>query len=113
MSSFKEIKKTSNVKVWENKCKRLYASEELTASDSKFLNIQFDLYSLRKQYIFMLCGGFAIALTRFPYIKNLNLLKKFMISSLLGYYTFSNLRLRNRKHFETIIGPYFEKYYIK
>ncbi len=44
MSSFKELKKRDNVRVWENKTKRLYACEEITTSDLKYLNMQFDFY---------------------------------------------------------------------
>jgi hypothetical protein len=48
MSSFKELKKREKVKAWEGKIRRLYACESLIEEDMKYLNIQYDLYQLRK-----------------------------------------------------------------
>jgi len=46
--SFKEFKKKERIRTWENKLRRLYASEDLTEDDLKYLNIQYDLYKMRK-----------------------------------------------------------------
>ncbi len=66
--SFKEFKKKENIKTWENKLRRLYASENLSDDDLKYLNIQYDLYRMRKNnsnfyrndcnIIFSICMGF-------------------------------------------------------
>ncbi len=58
--SFKEFKKKEKIKTWENKLRRLYACEELLEDDLKYLNIQYDLYKMRKNnsinlIIFSLC----------------------------------------------------------
>ncbi len=113
MSSFKEIKKKSNIKVWENKIKRLYASERLTDDDLKYLNIQFDFYTLRKTYIFPISAGSCLLLYNFFIIKDLNKYPRLTFSFGIGYIVYTLLRKRNRIHYETILTPYFEKYYIK
>jgi len=46
--SFKEFKKKEKIRTWENKLRRLYASEDLLEDDIKYLNIQYDLYKMRK-----------------------------------------------------------------
>ncbi len=113
MSSFKELKKKNNIKVWENKIKRLYACEELTELDLKYLNVQFDYYKLRKTYIVLwsLAAGFVSY--NFFYVKNLHLFKKVILSCAVTVLTHQWLRSKNRTHYETIVTPYFEKYYIK
>lgn len=46
--SFREFKKREKIKTWENKLRRLYACENLVEDDLKYLNIQYDLYRMRK-----------------------------------------------------------------
>ena len=46
--SFKEFKKRDKIKTWENKLRRLYACETITDEDLKYVNIQYDIYKLRK-----------------------------------------------------------------
>lgn len=113
MSSFKEIKKKTNIKVWENKIKRLYASENLTDDDLKYLNVQFDFYTLRKTYIFPLSALISIVLYNTFIIKDMHKYIRLTLSVGMGYLAYTLLRKRNRIHYETIINPYFEKYYIK
>lgn len=106
-------KKKIVIKAWENKVKRLYACESLLESDLKYLNIQYDLYQKRKG----LCGvsSFAVGvvLYLFPFIRELAIWRRLMIGSMVGFYLYFKLRNKNRLHYETIIMPYFEKYYIK
>jgi len=113
MSSFKEIKKREKIKAWESKIRRLYACENMDEDDLKFLNIQYDLYKLRKTncYIwgFSACGLSYIL----PVINELFWLKRGFISMAIGAFTYSYIRRRNRNHYETLIIPYFEKYHIK
>ena len=113
MSSFKEIKKKSNIKVWENKIKRLYANESLTDEDLKYLNVQFDFYTLRKTYIFPISALSCLLFYNFYIIKDLNKYARTTFSIGIGYIIYNLMRKRNRIHYETIITPYFEKYYIK
>jgi hypothetical protein len=46
--SFKEFKKKEKIKTWESKVRRLYASDQLNEDDIRYLNIQYDLYKVRK-----------------------------------------------------------------
>ena len=46
--SFKEFKKRDKLKTWESKIRRLYASDALSQDDIRYLNIQYDLYKVRK-----------------------------------------------------------------
>lgn len=113
MSTFKEIKALENIKVWENKVKRLYASDLLNNDDLKYLNYQFELYRLRKSYIVMIScflWGFTY---NFAYIKKLEMLKKSIIATSITALGYVYLRKKNRYHYERIIFPYFEKYYVK
>ena len=113
MSSFKELKKKSNIKVWENKIKRLYASDLLTESDLRYLNIQFDYYTQRKTFtsvISLMVSGLTYSTW---YIKDMHIFKRGGLSICIGYLFYLNLRKRNRIHYEKIINPYFEKYYVK
>jgi hypothetical protein len=113
MSSFKEIKKREKIKAWESKIRRLYACENVDEDDLKFLNIQYDLYKLRKTncYIWGIsaCGISYIL----PIINEMFWLKKALICTAIGVLTYSMIRKKNRNHYETIIMPYFEKYHVK
>lgn len=113
MSSFKELKKRNNIKVWENKMKRLYSSENISDSDLKYLNFQFDLYTLRKTYIYMLslAGGFIGY--NFFIIRGMQKYKRWLSGATCALFIYNYFRKKNRLHYETIVSPYFEKYYIK
>jgi hypothetical protein len=113
MSSFKEMKKRDKIKTWECKIRRLYASEQLSEDDLKYLNIQYDLYKLRKtnSYIWAFSGFGLIYI--FPMIDSIHWSKRILISLLAGAYVYSKVRTKNRQHYENIIMPYFEKYFIK
>lgn len=113
MSSFKEIKKTSNIKVYESKVKRLYASEALSEEDLKYLNIQFDYYTMRKSYINVFTGACGIIGYNFPLIRELHKYKRLSFAICVMTTVWIVFRNKNRIHFETIISPYLEKYYIK
>lgn len=113
MSSFKEIKKKSNIKVFENKLKRLYASDNLLDEDIKYLNLQFDLYTIRKNYINLFSFACALLTYNFFYIRELQRPKRLLITSFVGYMVYISMRSKNRYHFESVICPYLEKYYIK
>ena len=111
--SFKELKKRDKVKTWENKIKRLYSCNDLTEPDIKYLNIQFDLYKLRKTYntmVAVFCSGIFYNLY---YIRDLQYMQKGIIAGCVGYMIYTHLKSRNRTHYEKLITPYFEKYYIK
>lgn len=113
MSSFKEIKKLENIKVWENKVKRLYASDLLNNEDLKYLNYQFELYRLRKSYIVMISCVFWGIAYNIAYIRRLDMTKKTIIATSITALVYTYLRKKNRYHYERIIFPYFEKYYVK
>jgi hypothetical protein len=126
--SFKEFKKKDRIRTWENKLRRLYASEELAEEDLKYFNIQYDLYKMRKNnskkiikiifhfyfilaYVWGFFGGGCVYL--FPYINELHKLKRILLALSVGYLVYSKLRSKNRDHYERLLMPYFEKYYIK
>ena len=112
MSRFKDFKDRDRIKTWESKIQRLYAFENLSEDDLKYINLQFELYKNRKISTFILSFGigsivFSVQLLSPSYGKRL---VYFLLTSAFSY---SYLRTLNRKHYETIINPYFEKYYIK
>jgi hypothetical protein len=113
MSSFKELKKREKIKAWESKIRRLYANENLSEDDLKYLNIQYDLYKLRKTNSYL--WGFAgLGITYFfPYMDGIFWVKRLLFASLVSVIVYTKVRTKNRAHYETIIMPYFEKYYIK
>ena len=113
MSNFKEIKKKQRVKAWESKIRRLYACELLSEDDLKFLNLQYDLYKVRKSNSYIWGISIALVFYRFPLFYDFHWVKRLIISLTAGSILNSKLRSDNRKHFETLIFPYFEKYYIK
>lgn len=113
MSSFKEIKKKTNIKVWENKIKRLYACENLTEDDLKYINVQFDFYTLRKTYTYPIAFAVGGVAYNFYIIKDLHKYKRSFITLAFGYFAYTSIRVKNRSHYESIINPYFEKYNIK
>jgi hypothetical protein len=112
MSKFKQFKDRDRIKTWESKIKRLYAFENMDEEDLKYINMQFELYKNRKISTFVLSFGvgsiiYSIQILSPGYGKRL---VYFLISSTACY---NYLRFLNRKHYETIITPYFEKYHIK
>lgn len=113
MSSFKDIKKKEKIKVWENKIKRLYSNEDLSEEDLKYLNLQFDYYTLRKTYSSPISFVICIVLYNFFIIKDLHKYKRTVLSLFFGFLSFRIIRMKNRIHYETIISPYFEKYQVK
>jgi hypothetical protein len=113
MSTFKEIKKREKIKAWESKIRRLYACESITEDDIKFLNVQYDYYKLRKSLTY-LWGFSAAGITYFlPIINELFWAKRWFFTAVAALVTYQTIKKRNRIHYETIIMPYFEKYYIK
>jgi len=48
-----------------------------------------------------------------PIINELHKYKRIFFSFMGGYMLYQYLKVANRLHYETIIDPYFEKYYIK
>jgi hypothetical protein len=113
MSSFKELKKREKIKAWESKIRRLYACEHLSDDDLKYLNIQYDLYKLRKTNTYLWgIAGFGIPYF-FPFMDGIFWAKRVVFAFLVSVIVFGKMRTRNRYHYETIIMPYFEKYYIK
>ena len=113
MSSFKELKKREKIKAWESKIRRLYANENLTEDDLKYLNIQYDLYKLRKTNSYLWgIAGFGISYF-FPFMDGIFWAKRMIFSLLVSVYVYNKVRTKNRYQYETIIMPYFEKYYIK
>jgi hypothetical protein len=113
MSSFKEIKKKENIKVYESKVKRLFASDLLSENDLKYLNLQFNLYTMRKTYINLFTCISAVVVYNFFIIRELHRYKKFVITSCVAYSIYRIFRNRNRLHYDIIIGPYLEKYRIR
>jgi hypothetical protein len=113
MSSFKELKKKEKIKAWESKVRRLYACEYLTDDDLRYLNIQYDLYKLRKTNC-LIWGFIGLGTTYiFPFMNEVFWAKRLLIAMFVGTIAYNHLRTKNRQHYETIIMPYFEKYYIK
>ena len=113
MSSFKELKKKDKVRAWESKVKRLYSCNDINKSDLRYLNIQFELFKERKVYTSLLTLFSSFIAFHFPILNKLNSMQKVPIAALIGYFIYTNISTRNRYHYETIINPYFEKYYIK
>ena len=113
MSSFKEVKKRERIKAWESKIRRLYACESIKEEDLKFLNVQYDFYKMRKSVNY-LWGFSAGGVTYFlPLINELFWVKRGLFSAAAALFTYNMIKKKNRNHYETIIMPYFEKYYIK
>ncbi len=113
MSSFKEMKKREKIRAWESKVRRLYACENMHEDDLKFLNIQYDLYKLRKTNCYIWAFSAAGISYILPIINEMFWLKRILISGAIAGMSYNSLRKMNRNHYETIIMPYFEKYLIK
>ena len=112
MSKFKEFKDRDRIKAWESKIKRLYAFENMSEEDLKYINLQFELYKNRKISTFVFSFGLGSIIYS---VQNLSqgYSKRLVYFILTSLATYNYLRFLNRKHYETIINPYFEKYHIK
>lgn len=112
MSKFKEFKDRDRIKAWESKIKRLYAFENMSEDDLKYINMQFELYKNRKISTFVLSFGVGSILYSVQRLSQ-GYGKRIVYFVITSGSIYNYLRFQNRKHFETIITPYFEKYHIK